>query len=100
MSGTEGPGLRQDPPKAGVQEVSSVSNLVEAPDTVQYRVRVDGVLKKFDCKPDGSEWTEEEINSGAAEAAGSLAEVMTIEDGHVTDVWRRDDDGEESSRGS
>ena len=52
-------------------------------------IKVTGVLKKFDCKPDGTEWTNEEINAGLAD--DYLKEVIHVEDGLITDQWRKSD---------
>jgi hypothetical protein len=59
--------------------------MVFDPDVVKFRVKETAVLKKFDAR-----WSEEEIESGEAEAAGGLLEEITVEDGQVTKVWKRD----------
>jgi hypothetical protein len=46
------------------------------------------VVKKFDCKPDGTDWTQEELDSGAADEA--LAEVITLKNGVIVDTWKRE----------
>jgi hypothetical protein len=61
--------------------------LPDSDDVPKLVVHEHAVLKKFDRKPDGSEWTQEELDSG--EAADALAEVVTVEDGVIVDVWRR-----------
>ena len=51
-------------------------------------LKVTGVLRKFSAKSDGSEWTEEEIESGLADEY--LFEVISFEDGTITETWRRE----------
>lgn len=42
-------------------------------------------VRKFD-----GDWTEEQIANGEADHA--LAEVLTLEDGVITNTWRKSDD--------
>lgn len=90
MSGTEGPFKRPDQSQMGLQEGSSVRGLVTAPDGVTYGIeKVECCLKKWDAKPDGSEWTTQEMDDGTALAAGALAEVLKTEDGAIVEHWIR-----------
>jgi DNA-directed RNA polymerase subunit RPC12/RpoP len=49
----------------------------ESGDAPQVRVKERIVLKKFDARPDGREWTNEEIDAG--EADEYLVEVLVLE---------------------
>lgn len=60
---------------------------MESSDQPKFRISEKVTLKKFGAKPDGSEWTPEEMDSGAADDA--LLEVITLLDGVVVDVWKR-----------
>jgi hypothetical protein len=52
-------------------------------------VHITGVLKKYTAKPDGGDWTDEELASGLADE--HLYEVLTFEDGVITNTWRKED---------
>lgn len=51
-------------------------------------VHVSGVLKKFLAKPDGSTWSDDEIEAGLAD--DYLYEVITFADGEVTETWKKE----------
>lgn len=86
MSGTE----RSEQSELGLSERSAVRGVYVAPDGLDYHIdKVETLLKKWDCKPDGSDWTEQEMNDGTALAAGALAEVIKTEDGVIVEHWKR-----------
>lgn len=90
MSGTEGPLKRPDDSAMGLVEQGAVKNVITAPDGLDYNIaKVESCLKKWDAKPDGTEWSEEEMNDGTALAAGALAEVIKTEDGTIVEHWIR-----------
>jgi hypothetical protein len=69
----------------GVVEQSALRGVFTAPDGLDYRIEKEqAVLRKFD-----GDWTAEQMDSGEAEAAGALAEVITLEDGVIVDRWVR-----------
>lgn len=92
MSGIE---ERPDLPQIGLQEASAVKGIYTTEDGQRFSIEKEtAVLKKWDAKPDGTEWTVEQMDNGEAEAAGALAEVITTEDGVIIDHWvRGDSDG-------
>ena len=51
---------------------------MELNDSFPTKYKVTGTLKKFKAKPDGSSWTDEEIESGLAD--DYLIEVVHFED--------------------
>ena len=55
---------------------------IESNEGTPVKMKITGVLKKFNAKPDGTEWTNEEIEAGLAD--DYLAETITFED----EVWR------------
>lgn len=57
-------------------------------ESAPVKITAAGVLKKFKAKEDGTEWTEEELDSGAAD--DYLYETITFEDGKVTGTWRKE----------
>lgn len=61
---------------------------MENNETAPIGVHVSGVLKKFTAKPDGTSWTDEEIEAGLADE--HLYETITFEDGEPTKVWRKE----------
>lgn len=61
---------------------------MESGETNPFSVKVSGVLKKFTAKPDGSSWTNEEIEAGLADE--HLFEVVTFEDETITDIWKKE----------
>ncbi|HET7110284.1 MAG TPA: hypothetical protein VFI41_05395 [Gemmatimonadales bacterium] len=88
MSGTEG--LRPDGAEMGLVEQSAVRPMITAPDGLDYYIEKErAVLKKFDRKDDGTEWTTEQMDSGEAVAAGALAEVLVLENGEIVERWVR-----------
>lgn len=88
MSGIEQ--QRPDGGQMGLVEQGVVKNVVTAPDGITYGIeKVNTCLKKWDAKPDGSEWTPEEMDDGTALRAGALAEVILTEDGKITKHWVR-----------
>ena len=92
MSGTEGPLKRPDASAMGLVEQGAVKNVITAPDGLDYNIdKVETCLKKFDAKPDGTEWTVEEMDDGTAEAAGALAEVIKTEDGTIAQFEVREE---------
>lgn len=81
---------RPDLPQVGLQEASAVKGVYVADDGQRYNIEKEvAVLKKWDCKSDGTEWTVEQMDNGEAEAAGALAEVITTENGVIIDRWVR-----------
>jgi hypothetical protein len=60
---------------------------MESEDTGTVHFKITGTLKKFNAKPDGSEWTNEEINAGLADEY--LDEVLEIEDDAIKSIWRK-----------
>lgn len=86
MSGTK----RSDQNAMGLEERSEVKNVITAPDGLTYGIeKVETCLKKWDAKPDGTEWTQREMDDGTALAAGALAEVIKTVDGEITEHWIR-----------
>jgi len=85
MSGTD----QADSSSVGVVESAAVQPIFIGADGVPYKVHARAVLRKYDTKEDGSEWTEEEMADGSAERAGALSEVIVMEDGKPTERWVR-----------
>lgn len=61
---------------------------MEKEENAPLKMKVTGVLRKFKAKPDGSSWSNEEIESGLAD--DYLYETVTFEDDLVTEIWRKD----------
>ena len=81
---------RPDLPEMGLQEASAVKGVFRAEDGQTFFIEKERcVLKKWDAKPDGTEWTTEQMDNGEAEQAGALAEVITTENGVIIDHWVR-----------
>jgi hypothetical protein len=57
-------------------------------DNVNISVHITGVVKKFRAKPDGTAWTNDEINEGLAD--DDLIEELRIEDGNIVEAWRKE----------
>ena len=74
----------------GLVEESQVKGLLTAPDGLTYGIeKVETCLKKWDAKPDGTEWTQQEMDDGTALQAGALAEMIKTEDGVIIEHWKR-----------